>query len=71
MRLSPATARRFRIRSHQDVVPVLMITDEDSLESRIAALEAGADVCLSGTLVFEELLARLRALVRRSQISSV
>jgi DNA-binding response OmpR family regulator len=58
------------IRSHQDVVPVVMITDEDSLESRIEAFEAGADACLSGTLVFEELLARLRAFVRRSQISS-
>jgi DNA-binding response OmpR family regulator len=57
------------IRSHEHVVPVLVVTDEDSLESRIEALEAGADACLSGTFVVEELVARIRALVRRSQIS--
>ena len=57
------------IRSHEDVVPVLVVTDEDSLESRIEAFDAGADACLSGTLVVDELLARLRALVRRSRVS--
>jgi DNA-binding response OmpR family regulator len=56
------------IRSHKDVVPLLLVTDDDSFESRIEAFEAGADACLSGTLLVEELLARLRALVRRSQI---
>jgi DNA-binding response OmpR family regulator len=57
------------IRSHKDVVPLLLVTDDDSFESRVEAFEAGADACLSGTLLVEELLARLRALVRRSQIS--
>ena len=57
------------IRSHEDVVPVLVVTGEDSLESRLDAFEAGADACLSGTLVVDELLARLRALVRRVQVS--
>jgi DNA-binding response OmpR family regulator len=58
------------IRSHKDVVPLLLVTDDDSFESRVEAFEAGADACLSGTLLVEELLARLRALVRRSQISA-
>jgi DNA-binding response OmpR family regulator len=57
------------IRSHEDVAPVLVLTDEDSSESRIEAFAAGADACLSGTLVVEELLARLRALVRRVEVS--
>jgi len=57
------------LRSRKDVIPVLLITGDDSFESRIEAFEAGADACLSGTLVVEELLARLRALVRRSQMA--
>jgi len=57
------------IRSHEAVAQVLVLADEDSAESRIEAFAAGADACLSGTVVVEELLARLRALVRRADLS--
>ncbi|HVB37587.1 MAG TPA: response regulator transcription factor [Vicinamibacterales bacterium] len=46
-------------------VPVLMLTARDSLESRIAGLDSGADDYLVKPFAFAELLARLRALIRR------
>ena len=70
-RLTPQAALMIcrNIRSHEAVAQVLVLADEDSAESRIEAFAAGADACLSGTLVVEELLARLRALVRRADLS--
>jgi two-component system copper resistance phosphate regulon response regulator CusR len=46
-------------------VPVLMLTARDAVEARIAGLDAGADDYLTKPFDFGELLARLRALVRR------
>ena len=46
--------------------PVLMLTARDAIESRIAGLDSGADDYLVKPFSFEELLARLRALVRRA-----
>jgi two-component system, OmpR family, response regulator len=45
--------------------PVLMLTARDAVEDRIAGLDAGADDYLRKPFSFAELLARLRALVRR------
>ena len=45
--------------------PILMLTARDSVEDRIAGLDAGADDYLTKPFSFAELLARLRALVRR------
>ncbi|MBA2614304.1 MAG: response regulator transcription factor [Actinobacteria bacterium] len=45
--------------------PVLMLTARDGVEDRIAGLDAGADDYLTKPFSFAELLARLRALVRR------
>jgi two-component system OmpR family response regulator len=45
--------------------PVLMLTARDALEDRVAGLDAGADDYLVKPFAFAELLARLRALVRR------
>jgi two-component system OmpR family response regulator len=45
--------------------PVLMLTARDSVEDRVAGLDAGADDYLRKPFSFAELLARLRALVRR------
>ena len=47
------------------VDPVLMLTARDAIEDRVAGLDAGADDYLPKPFSFAELLARLRALVRR------
>ena len=48
--------------------PVLMLTARDAVEDRIAGLDGGADDYLTKPFSFAELLARLRALVRRGAI---
>jgi two-component system, OmpR family, response regulator MprA len=53
-----------RLRSGDDV-PILMLTARDALESRVAGLDAGADDYLVKPFERQELLARLRALLRR------
>ncbi len=45
--------------------PVLLLTAKDAVEDRVAGLDAGADDYLVKPFAFEELLARLRALIRR------
>jgi DNA-binding response OmpR family regulator len=54
------------LRSRQQALPVLMLTAKDSIEDRIAGLDAGADDYLVKPFSMDELLARLRALRRRS-----
>ena len=57
------TCRRLR---HDGVwAPVLMLTARDGVEDRVAGLDGGADDYLTKPFSFAELLARLRALVRR------
>jgi DNA-binding response OmpR family regulator len=46
-------------------VPILMLTARDAVEARIAGLDSGADDYLTKPFDFGELLARLRALIRR------
>jgi two-component system response regulator MprA len=55
-----------RMRDTGDRTPVLMLTARDQVGDRVAGLEAGADDYLSKPFALEELLARLRALLRRS-----
>ena len=50
----------------QKKTPVLMLTARDALRDRVRGLDAGADDYLTKPFDFEELLARLRALIRRS-----
>lgn len=47
--------------------PILMLTAKDKIEDRVAGLNAGADDYLVKPFAFEELLARVRALLRRPQ----
>ena len=55
-----------RMRDTGDRTPVLMLTARDQVGDRVAGLEAGADDYLPKPFALEELLARLRALLRRS-----
>jgi two-component system OmpR family response regulator len=54
-----------RLRKSGVWAPVLMLTARDSVEDRVAGLDTGADDYLVKPFAFAELLARLRALVRR------
>jgi DNA-binding response OmpR family regulator len=54
------------IRATGNRVPILMLTALDGVEDRIAGLDVGADDYLAKPFAFRELLARLRALLRRS-----
>jgi len=55
-----------RMRLHEIATPVLMLTALSALEHRVEGLDAGADDYLPKPFAFSELLARLRALSRRS-----
>ncbi|WP_406331121.1 response regulator transcription factor [Streptomyces sp. NBC_00203] len=55
-----------RIRASGSTVPILMITGRDAVGDRIVALDNGADDYLMKPFASEELLARVRALLRRS-----
>ncbi|MBA3432850.1 MAG: response regulator transcription factor [Actinobacteria bacterium] len=54
-----------RLRGAGNEVPVLMLTARAEIDSRVAGLDAGADDYLSKPFALAELLARLRALLRR------
>jgi len=56
------------LRSQRDTTPILMVTARDSVKDRITGLESGADDYLPKPFEFEELLARVRALLRRDKI---
>jgi DNA-binding response OmpR family regulator len=51
------------------MVPILMLTARDALADRVAALDTGVDDYVTKPFAFAELLARLRALLRRSDLS--
>ena len=58
-----------RLRAADDV-PILMLTAKDGISDRVIGLDAGADDYLVKPFEFEELLARIRALLRRARTSS-
>jgi len=55
-----------RLRSAGNEVPVLILTSRDTWREKVAGLRAGADDYLAKPFEFEELLARLEALIRRA-----
>lgn len=55
-----------RLRHRGDHTPVLMLTARDAVSDRVIGLDAGADDYLTKPFALEELLARVRALLRRN-----
>jgi two-component system response regulator MprA len=55
-----------RLRRSGNRVPVLMLTARDEIENRVAGLDAGADDYVTKPFALEELVARVRALLRRT-----
>ncbi|MDQ7805160.1 response regulator transcription factor [Amycolatopsis sp. A133] len=55
-----------RLRSTGDDLPILVLTARDTVSDRVSGLDAGADDYLPKPFALEELLARLRALLRRA-----
>jgi two-component system response regulator MprA len=60
-----------QLRQRGDKTPVLMLTARTEIGDRVAGLDAGADDYLAKPFALDELLARLRALLRRSTPDSV
>jgi two-component system copper resistance phosphate regulon response regulator CusR len=54
------------MRARQDVTPVIMLTARDAVPDRTTALNAGADDYVVKPFAFDELLARIRAVLRRT-----
>ncbi len=58
-----------RMRKDGDTTPILMLTARHEVTHRVAGLDAGADDYLVKPFALEELLARIRALLRRGEVS--
>ncbi len=57
------------LRSKKVNIPILMLTARDTIEDRVKGLDSGADDYLVKPFAFSELLARMRALLRREALS--
>jgi two-component system response regulator MprA len=55
-----------RLRGQGNQLPILMLTARDAVEDRVEGLDAGADDYVTKPFALEELLARIRALLRRT-----
>ena len=60
-----------RLRSAEPRLPILLLTARDRVPDRVAGLDAGADDYLVKPFAFDELLARIRALLRRTAAGSL
>src|SRR5262249_16719467 len=58
--------RRIRLKDHR--VPILMLTARDAVADKVQHLEAGADDYLTKPFAFAELMARIKALLRRGSV---
>jgi len=58
-----------RLREHGDRTPVLLLTARHEVSDRVAGLDAGADDYLVKPYALDELLARIRALLRRTSVT--
>jgi two-component system response regulator MprA len=57
-----------RLRARRLAIPILLLTARDALEERVAGLDAGADDYLVKPFEIEELMARVRAMLRRNHL---
>lgn len=57
-----------RMRAHHPNIPVLFLTAKDAVEDRVAGLTAGGDDYVTKPFSLEEVVARLRALMRRTAV---
>ena len=55
-----------RVRAEGHATPILLLTSRDAVSDRVLGLESGADDYLTKPFAFEELVARIHALARRS-----
>jgi two-component system copper resistance phosphate regulon response regulator CusR len=60
-----------QVRQRNPVLPILVLTARNRTEDLVSALEGGADDCLIKPFSFQELLARVRGLLRRNSARSV
>ncbi len=58
------------LRSRQITTPILLLTAKSQLEDKLAGLEQGADDYLTKPFALEELLARIKTIIRRKELSS-
>jgi DNA-binding response OmpR family regulator len=58
------------LRARRVQAPVLLLTARDGVADKVAGLDAGADDYLAKPFAFEELLARVRALLRRGRVAA-
>src|SRR3989475_1377914 len=56
-----------KLRADRKTMPILMLTAREAVEDRVAGLDTGADDYLTKPFAFTELLARVRALLRRGR----
>jgi heavy metal response regulator len=56
------------LRKNKIAAPILLLTAKDSVKDKVEGLDCGADDYLSKPFAFEELIARVRALLRRKEI---
>ncbi|MEV5834919.1 response regulator transcription factor [Nocardia sp. NPDC052112] len=59
-----------KLRAHQPYLPVLLLTAKDSVEDRIAGLTAGGDDYVTKPFSIEEVVLRLRSLLRRTGVAT-
>ncbi len=56
-----------QLRKENNIVPIIMLTAKDSISDKVKGLDSGADDYLTKPFAFEELLARIRALLRKKE----
>lgn len=57
-----------KLRAEENHTPILMLTAKDAIKDKVRGLDAGADDYLTKPFAFEELLARIRSLLRKKSL---